>query len=97
MSTALPMFNFTRLTNLRYNFSKNYYTKDGAMQIREATENSIGTYIPAKTLELKHIIKLIRKFDAAIAEIKNFNKSYLPDKILAFSGLRQQNITIRPQ
>ena len=61
----------THLTNLLYTASKGRYTKDKAIQIREAARNSIGTYMPAKALELKHTIKLIREFDTEIAEIES--------------------------
>ena len=60
----------THLTKLIYTASKGHYTKDKAIQIREAARNSIGTYMPAKTLELKHTIKLIREFDNEIKEIE---------------------------
>ena len=61
----------THLTNLLYTASKGRYTKDKAIQIREAARNSIGTFMPAKALELKHTIKLIREFDNEIKEIEN--------------------------
>ncbi|MEE1189189.1 MAG: IS110 family transposase [Bacteroidales bacterium] len=58
----------THLTNLLYTASKGRYNRDKAIQIREAARNSIGTYMPAKALELKHTIKLIREFNNEIAE-----------------------------
>ena len=60
----------TLLTNLLHTASKGRYNREKAIQIRDAARNSIGTYIPAKALELKHTIKLIREFDAEIAEIE---------------------------
>ena len=60
----------THLTNLLYTASKGRYNRDKAIQIREAARNSIGTYMPAKALELKHTIKLIREFNNEIAEIE---------------------------
>ena len=60
----------THLTNLLYTASKGRYNRDKAIQIREAARNSIGTYMPAKALELKHTIKLIREFNNGIAEIE---------------------------
>lgn len=59
----------THLTNLLYTASKGRYNRDKAIQIRETARNSIGTYIPAKSLELKHTIKLIRELDSEIDEI----------------------------
>ena len=60
----------THLTNLLYTASKGRYNRDKAIQIREAARNSIGTYMSAKALELKHTIKLIREFNNEIAEIE---------------------------
>ena len=60
----------THLANLLYSASKGRYKKDKAIQIREAARNSIGTYMPAKSIELKHTIKLIREFDNEIKEIE---------------------------
>jgi len=61
----------TRLTNLLYSASKGRYGRDKAIQIREAAQHSIGTYMPAKSLELKHTIKLIREIDSEIFEIED--------------------------
>lgn len=69
----------THLTNLLYTASKGRYNRDKAIQI-EAARNSIGTYMPAKTLELKHTIKLIREFDNEIAEIESAIEAIM-DKI----------------
>ena len=41
-----------------------------AVTIREAARNSIGSRMPAKSLELQHTIRLIRELDAEIAEIE---------------------------
>ena len=61
----------TRLTNLLYTSSKGHYGREKAIQIRETARNSIGTYMPAKALELKHTIKLIKEFNNEIAEIES--------------------------
>lgn len=60
----------TKLTNLLSESSKGRYGKDTAIMFREAVRNSIGSKMPAKSLELKHTIKLIRELDAAINEIE---------------------------
>lgn len=70
----------THLTNLLYAASKGRYNRDKAIQIRNASRNSIGTYMPAKALELKHTIKLIREFDNEIAEIETEIKAIM-DKL----------------
>lgn len=61
----------TRLTNLLSNASKGRYNRDKAILIRESARNSIGSVMPAKSLELKHTIRLISELDAEIEEIEN--------------------------
>lgn len=60
----------TRLTNLLREASKGRYDREKAIQIRDAARNSIGCQMPAKSLELKHTIALIRELDAQIAEVE---------------------------
>lgn len=60
----------TRLTNLLREASKGRYDREKAIQIRDAARNSIGCQIPAKSLELKHTIALIRALDAQITEVE---------------------------
>lgn len=62
--------NLTRLTNLLYQASKGKYNRDKAIQIREAARHSIGSVMPAKSLELKHTIKLIGELTSEINEIE---------------------------
>ncbi len=61
----------TRLTNLLHEASRGRYGREKAMEIRDAARNSIGSAMPAKSLELKHTIALIRELDAEIEEIEN--------------------------
>ena len=61
----------TRLSNLLSEASKGRYSKDTAIAFRETAQNSIGSNMPAKSLELKHTIKLIRELDSEIDEIEN--------------------------
>ena len=60
----------TKLTNLLVTASKGRYGKDKAIQIRDAARTSIGSVMPAKSLELKHTIKLIRELTSEIDEIE---------------------------
>ncbi len=60
-----------RLTNLLSEVSKGRYNKDTAILFREAARNSIGSNMPAKSLELKHTIKLIQELTAEIDEIES--------------------------
>ena len=77
---AIASAHLTRLTNLLSESSKGHYGKDTACIFREAARNSIGSRMPAKSLELKHTIKLIRELDAEIEEIENEIK-YIMDEI----------------
>ena len=60
----------THLKTILSNASHGRYDKDKAVEIREAARNSIGSKIPAKSLELKHTIQLIQVLDAEIEEIE---------------------------
>lgn len=61
----------TKLTNLLNETSKGHYNRDTAIKFREAALNSIASVMPAKSLELKHTIKLIRELTIEINEIDN--------------------------
>ena len=65
----------TRLTNLLSESSKDRYCKDTAITFRDAARASIGSNMPAKSLELKHTIKLIQELDSEIDEIEKDRKS----------------------
>ncbi len=60
----------TRLKALLLESSKGHYKRDTAIEIREAAKVSIGSVMPAKSLELRHTIHLIRELDAEIEEIE---------------------------
>ena len=67
---AVASAHLTRLTNLLSESSKGRYGKDTAVIFREAARNSIGSDMPAKSLELKHTIKLIQELTSEIDEIE---------------------------
>ena len=50
--------------------SKGRYDREKAVEIREAARISIGSAMPAKSLELQHTIRLIRELDKEIDEIE---------------------------
>ena len=50
--------------------SKGRYDRQKAVEIREAARSSIGSAMPAKSLELQHTIRLIRELDKEINEIE---------------------------
>ena len=60
----------TRLKALLETASKGRYKRNMALEIRDAARNSIGSWMPAKSLELQHTIRLIRELDNEIAEIE---------------------------
>ena len=60
----------THLKNLLEESSKGHYGKDKAVEIRDAARRSIGSKMPAKSLELRHTIQLIRELDKEIDEIE---------------------------
>ena len=60
----------THLKHLLYDASKGRYGRDMALSIRDAASSSIGSVIPAKSLELKHTIHLIEVLTAEIDEIE---------------------------
>ena len=80
----------TRLSNLLEKVSKGHYHKDTAIAFREAARNSIGSSMPAKSLELKHTIKLIQELDSEIEEIENEIKRIMDEidsPILSIPGI----------
>ena len=62
--------NLKHLTHLLDKASKGRFKRATADQIRETARQSIGSYLPAKSLELKHTIKLINELSDEIAEIE---------------------------
>lgn len=69
-SKQIAKAHLTRLKTLLGNASKGRYGRDMAVTIRNAAQNSVGSCMPAKSLELQHTIRLIRELDAEIAEIE---------------------------
>ena len=66
----LAAANLTHLKAVLYEASKGRYGRDRAIMLRDAARNSIGSYMPAKSLELKHTIRSIQVLDAEIEEIE---------------------------
>lgn len=61
----------TKLKTLLHEASKGHYGKDKAQEIRNAAKSSIGSCMPAKSLELQHTIRLIRELDMEIEDIES--------------------------
>ena len=60
----------THLKTVLSDASKGHYGKDKAVEIRDAARKSIGSRMPAKSLELKHTIQLIQELDTEIEEVE---------------------------
>ncbi|WP_317854710.1 IS110 family transposase [Chakrabartyella piscis] len=67
---AIADTHLTRLTHLLEIASNGRYDKNTAILFRNAARTSIGSHMPAKSLELKHTIQLIKVLDSEIAEIE---------------------------
>ena len=89
-ASAIANSHLTRLINLLSVASKGHYGKDTAIIFREAARTSIGSHMPAKSLELKHTIKLIQEITSEIDEIEIEIKNILDDTnspILTIPGI----------
>ena len=69
-ASFVAVAHLTRLKNLLYEASKGHYGRDEAISIREAAISSVGTVMPAKSMELKHTIYLIEVLTEEINEIE---------------------------
>ena len=70
--------------------SKGRYDREKAVEIREAAKHSIGSAMPAKSLELQHTIRLIRELDKEIEEIEAAIKAIIDEMappILTIPGI----------
>ena len=80
----------TKLTNLLSESSKGRYGKETAIAFRNAARTSIGSNMPAKSLELKHTIRLIQELTSEIDEIENEIKIIMDEinsPILSIPGI----------
>ena len=70
--------------------SKGRYDREKAIEIREVARRSIGSAMPAKSLELQHTIRLIRELDKEINEIEAAIKTIIDEMappILTIPGM----------
>ena len=82
--------NLKHLTNLLNTASKGHFGRDKAEEIRDTARRSISTYLPSKSLELKHTIKRIRSLDEEISEIETKIKKIMDviqSPILSIPGI----------
>ena len=69
----------TRLKAVLETASRGRYKRDMAVRIRDAARNSVGSRMPAMSLELQHTIRLIRELDAEVSEIEAEIKSMMDE------------------
>ena len=89
-SAQISSCHLTHLTKLLETASKGRYGREKAIEIRNAARRSIGSSMPAKSLELKHTIKLIQELSSEIEEIEISIKSIMDDihsPILSIPGI----------
>ena len=80
----------TRLNHLLSGSSKGHYKRDKAIEIREAARTSIGSIMPAKSLELKHTLHLIGILTEEIDEIESSIRKIMnenPSPIITIPGI----------
>ena len=89
----IAQMHLTHLTNLLQNASRGHYGKEKAIEIRDAARQSIGSAMPAKSLELSHTIHLIGEFDREIGEIEDAIDSIMDEMnppLLTIPGIGKQ-------
>lgn len=89
-ASSIASAHLTRLIHLLETASKGRYGRDTAILFREAARKSIGSHMPAKSMELRHTIRLIRELDAEIDEIEEEIKSIMDEihsPILSIPGI----------
>lgn len=89
-AASIASAHLTKLTHLLETASKGRYGRDSAILFRETARNSIGSHMPAKSMELKHTIRLIRELDAEIDEIEKEIQSIMDEidsPILTIPGI----------
>ena len=80
----------THLKTVLSDASKGRYDRDKAVEIRDAARRSVGSVMPAKSLELQHTIRLIRELDKEIIEIEAAIKAIVDEMappILTIPGI----------
>ena len=89
-ASQIASAHLTRLSNLLSEASRGRYGKDDAIRIRNAARLSIGSVMPAKSMELKHTIRLINELTSEVneieAEIKNIMDN-ISSPILSIPGI----------
>ncbi len=67
---AIASCHLTRLTNLISDASKGRYSRDKAIEIRNAARISVGSFSEVKSLELQQTIRLIQLIEDQISQVE---------------------------
>lgn len=89
-ASHIASVHLTRLTHLLYAESKGHYGKNKAIEIRDAARNSVGSIMPAKSLELSHTIDLISVLTEEINDVESAIKRIMDEinsPILSIPGI----------
>jgi len=89
-AASIANVHLTKLTNLLLAASNGRFSKDRAIQIREAALHSIGSNMTSKSFELKHTISRIQYLNSLIIETDSKIKEALNDldsNILSIPGI----------
>ena len=90
-ASLIASAHLTRLEYLLSKASKGHYGREAAILFRDASRSSIGSVMPAKSLELKHTIKLTQELTTEIdeieAEIKHIMDEEIHSPILTIPGI----------
>ena len=78
-ATYLATANLTHLKTVLETTSKGRYGRDKALTLREAARHSVGSNMPAKSLELRHTIRLIRELDTEIKDVESAIQQIMDD------------------
>ena len=89
-TSAIATAHLTRLTHLLETASKGRCSKDTTILFRDAARASIASPMPAKSLELKHTIRLIQELTSEMNEIEHEIQSMMDEiksPILSIPGI----------
>ena len=90
LEKLVPTLHMASVYAMLSKVSKGRYGKETAIAFRNAARTSIGSNMPAKSLELKHTIKLIQELTSEIDEIENEIKLIMDEinsPILSIPGI----------
>jgi len=79
-ASYLAEANLAKLTHLLIKASKGRYSRDKAIELRDAARNSIGSKMMAVSKELQHTITFVNGYDSEVADIDSTLATMLDKK-----------------